>query len=651
MPSTVYSFDVFDTVLTRVYAVPDDVHLHVAEIATARGLTPAPGPVVHARRHAETLAWRRAGHSRAVQIETVYCIVGELLGWPDAQGTQLMQAEIELELSGVRPVPDMAAELRSRRLEGARVCFVSDMHLRGTHVRRMLEACGLMQAHDRLFVSSDHGMSKRSGGRLYRHAARELGVRPWQLRHCGDDWRADVRMARLRLVPAAHRPAARLNRFEQGVLAKLAPDDWRERSAVSASKFVRLEPPAGNESRARWDLLGSTVAPFVTGYALWLIEQARLGGIRALFFMARDMQIVCEVAAALVRAKGLALECVYIHASRAAWQPAAYTGDTDFDLFWLTDQPDSSDPLEALGRLLDEFAIAALQAAGLLRREPAESRRQTVARWLKEPAVAEAVAQEVARRRGLLVGYLGQRGYTPDGRSALVDAGWRGSLQKCLARAYGASGIRPVIPAFYIGLRHRVSLEDGCSMHSYLPDGEVERLGYSLVSLVEGFLTANHGTTLGYHATPEGGLDATLAGSPPAEIACQWAEVRGACVAHAGELAGLPALNADTPQVSRALAEPLLMLCGDPAPQEAAALRSWLFDAGRATPLRKPLVARLSATDFAKLLLARLRRTAEADVYLSGPWLRGSLALASPLARGLAHWLLSAARVKQSGVR
>lgn len=644
MNQRVHSFDVFDTVLTRVYAAPDDVHLHVAEIAVQRGWAAVAAPLVQARRDAETRAWLEAGHATAVRVESIYRIVGERLGWSQAQARLLMDAELELEVAGVRAIPEMAEALYALRERGARICFISDMHLGHDQVSRMLLACGLPQPQDALFVSSKCGVSKRSGGRLFRHAVRALGVRPWQVRHHGDDWRADVGMAWRRGIPARHCPAARLNRLEHAVLAELPVADWRARSAVSASKFARLSAPAGQPNRALHDLLCSSVAPFVTGYALWLIEQARQRGLRALFFMARDMQVVCEVATALVRAKGLDLTCVYIHASRTAWQCAAYRADPVFDLFWLTDQPGSSNPLEALGRVLDAGTIAALQLDGGLRAVPDLCRRNTVAGWLQEPAVAQAVQREVVRRRGLLLSYLRQQGFTPDGRCALVDAGWRGTLQKCLARAYATEGVVARIPAFYIGLRHRVGLEDGCSMHAYLADADVARSGYSLVSLVEGFLTANHGTTLGYRSGPDGRIRPTLAGDPPAVVMRQCAAVRNACLAHAAELTRLPAIDADVGALTRAFAQPLLRLCGNPEAREAALLRRWLYDVGRATPLLKPLVARLSAKDFAKLVVARWRGTDEADVYLSGPWLRGSLAAANRIAGACARWLLGAGR-------
>jgi hypothetical protein len=76
-----------------------------------------------------------------------------------------------------------------------------------------------------------------------------------------------------------------------------------------------------------------------------------------------------------------------------------------------------------------------------------------------------------------------------------------------------------------------------------------------------------------------------------------------------------------------------LLLCAAPARQEAELLHRWLFDTGRSTARLKPLVAPMSLRDLGKLVLATLKRSAESEVYLSGPWLRGTLAGLNPIAR------------------
>jgi hypothetical protein len=250
------------------------------------------------------------------------------------------------------------------------------------------------------------------------------------------------------------------------------------------------------------------------------------------------------------------------------------------------------------------------------------------------------VAESTSKRRILLLTYLAQQGYRPDEHCALVDAGWRGTLQKCLENAYRAHdgeccATNPAaIHAFYIGLRHRVAVEPGSSMTSYLPDAAVTRHGYSLVALIEGFLCADHGSTRSYGADQDGQVLAVLGPRPPADMVGQWQAVRAACLAHTGEYIRLPAFASDARPIAGALLQPLLLLCAEPTPKDASILGRWYIDVGRSTPQLKPLTGKLTLKDGVKLLLAWWRRTPEGDVYLSGPWLRGALAASLPIVAG-----------------
>ena len=352
MTRPTYSFDVFDTLLTRIHATPEDVHLHLAEVLLGRGLLTDTTIFVVARRQAEHRAWRSVGYHRAIAIEDIYLHLANTMAWSEGQAAQAMQHEIAIESAAVRPVASGVGQLRRHRAAGAQICYVSDMHLREHHLCPMLKGASILDDHEKVFVSSEFGATKRGAGRLYEHVLRDLGISRWRLVHSGDDFRADVLMAAARGVRWRHRPQARLNRYESMMLDALPHHDWRARSIVSASKFARLETPTSAIPEPTWQLLCSTIAPFVAGYALWLIGEAQRRGLDTLFFLARDMQIVHEVASELVRALGLPLRCVYLNGSRVSWQKPGFSADLNYDLTWLNDQVKDNDPRAALRRLL-----------------------------------------------------------------------------------------------------------------------------------------------------------------------------------------------------------------------------------------------------------------------------------------------------------
>jgi FMN phosphatase YigB (HAD superfamily) len=632
----IYSFDVFDTLLTRVYATPEDVHLHLGEILVQCGLARDVGEFVRARREAEYLAWKvKGGAARAIDIDSIYQLVADKMGWGLNERHQAMVEEVRLESDGVRPVAETARRLDQARSSGNDICFISDMHLRSADIRTMLARLEVLKDAERIFVSSDLGVTKRHSGKLYLHALRSLNATRWQLRHFGDDRRADLTMARRRLIRSRLLTRAKLNRFELHTLAKLPANDWRARSLATVSKFARLSDSIQECNVQLWELLSSTIAPFVCAYAIWIIEQAQKRGIETLYFLARDMQIVYEVTRFLTQMKALEIRCVYVYASRTSWQGTTFRGD-DFDLFCLSDQLRSDDPLSALQRILDEKSISDLRS----------SRPNLVDRpiheLLADPAVITMLSINAARRRSSLIAYLSSLGYSPTSKCALVDAGWRGTLQKCLARAYLEDGIEPKVNTLYIGIRHAVRKESGCEMISFLPRDTVDRFGYSLVSVAEAFLTANHGTTLTYNASQGGAVEPVLASCPSSDMIMQWQVVRRSCVAYAGELVRSPGWDNNLPNVSHCLAESLLLLCSNPTNEDARALRGWRYDVGREQAQLKQLNSRLSVVDFAKLAQAKVRKTPTGDVYLSSPWLQGSIAASGVVSRRVGAWLADA---------
>ena len=636
------SFDVYDTLLTRVHAIPDDVHLQLAEWLAQCGLVADEPAFVAARREAERRAWGRAGLRRSIRIDDIYTALAGLAGWSPDQAARAMALEVELEADAVRPLPRALQHLRNERRAGARICYVSDMHLREPHLRAMLARAGIHEPGERVFVSSEFAATKRSGGRLFEHVLRELGAGRRCVTHTGDDRRADAWMAALRGLRFRHRPQARLNHHEERVLGALAPTaGWRVRSVVSASRLARSRSVDAPVDEATWELLCSTIAPFVTGYALWVIGQAQARGLKTLHFLARDMQIVGEVARVLAAGAGLDVNCNYLHASRAAWQAPGFAGDPDYDVFWLTDQLAGQAPTAALQRLIAAPTVERLQRDGHLAARAGESPADALRRWLATPDVAAAVEAEVCATRARLMRYLDSHGFAAGADAAIVDAGWRGTLQKCLWRALVAHAPEtpPRLLGLYIGLRHRVTAEQGCEMAPFLPDDVVARSGYALVSLVEGFLSADHGTTLGYEQV-DGACRPVLGPTPDTVLLRQWQAVRASCLAHAHALVELPAFHVEDPALPRALAEPLVALCERPNSADAATLSRWFIDVGRNEPVLKSISRALGWRDIAKLALARWRRTPEGDVYLEGPWTRGSIAVSAAPLRGLAEWLL-----------
>ncbi|NJN20657.1 MAG: hypothetical protein HC812_04995 [Leptolyngbya sp. RL_3_1] len=170
-----------------------------------------------------------------------------------------------------------------------------------------------------------------------------------------------------------------LNRYERQTLQ--SHDDNRlGRSQMAAiSRITRLSlptvpspfpaqspatsPAQSPASPALTELIASVVAPFLTSYVAWVLQDAQARGLKRLYFVARDGQILLKIAETLGQSMATP-ECHYLYGSRQAWFLPSVTAINRQALDWLV-LPGHSQVLRHLLRRvgLDPEAIApALEA-------------------------------------------------------------------------------------------------------------------------------------------------------------------------------------------------------------------------------------------------------------------------------------------------
>ncbi len=632
----VASFDVFDTTVTRACTLPEDVYPLVGQRLSSLGLADDPDSFAKLRSRAEHSAWTKVHFRGAITIDDIYAELSTITGWSSQDSQRALETEIQVELELAEAVGPIRRLIAERRARGDTVCFISDMHLSGEHITDILRARGLWQEGDLIFVSADHGASKFARGTLFRLVLRKAAILPWRMSHLGDHPRSDVWMARLNLIRGHHFPHARPTDRERRLANRLQQFGPNARRIAAVSKFTRLGLLTDDRKSAEPVVaLVDAVAPLVVGFSLWLLREAQRRNIRKLFFLSRDMQVVHAIASRLASFIGSDVECHYLYASRASWQPAAF--DADRDMFWLLDQLDEPTPERALGRLLPPAQIEEMRRDGLLgRANRAGTLKQSVEEILAQPACKARISRAVDLRRRLLLRYMAQSGFSPTADCALVDTGWRGSLQRALWRAYSTVGSAPMVQGFYLGLRHAGEWLPSCAGSAFLDDAVVNQLGYSIVALMEAFFSADHGSVQEFIETAEGEVRAKLGAPPQASLNWQMMEVRVACLHYLDELQRRIEPRELVSIEPQTLATPFLDLCRAPSHRDVRQLRRWRIDVGRDRPRLIRVATAPGVRDIVKLIVARLRGHAAADVYLSGPWVAGSLRLAP----GLLHTML-----------
>lgn len=188
-----YSFDVFDTVITRTVLRPKDVfHLMQRRLDARHAELPRHlrGCFWGARVWSEFMA-RRRSVAEDITLMQIYESMARDFELDNAGSNLILSAELAIESEVLVPI-DGAVELVAAARSSAPVIFISDMYLPSSFIRGILERSGLFLPGDRLYVSGELGQSKGSG-RLFRHVMDDLGIHPDRMVHCGDnpvtDWR------------------------------------------------------------------------------------------------------------------------------------------------------------------------------------------------------------------------------------------------------------------------------------------------------------------------------------------------------------------------------------------------------------------------------------------------------------------------------
>lgn len=420
---TVRTFDVFDTLLTRRVVDPTSVFLLAGRQLATLGietLSPERFARLRARAENDMVKVTERGHP---PLSTIYERVAVQAGLSQHHVERLVALEIELERCLVVPVPAGVERLEAARRAGHVIAFVSDMYLPTEVVRELLAMHGLVRDGEPVFVSVE-GNGSKSRGDLYAHVLDTLGATATDVTHCGDSAHGDVRRARDNGIAADHFTAAHPNRYERILEEHRWETDGLSSLFAGASRLCRLNGSgASNHLRVVRDVTASVVSPLLVGYVLWVLRTAQRRGLSRLYFVARDGEILLDVARRLDASLHTGIDLQYLYGSRQAWFPAGADPDhPEGALDVLAHETDTSlvGLLERCGvNPSDWVPDSAGQLEGVLARAELDRLRA-------DPRFLAAVSDGLRGRHARLESYLRHVGLYDGVPSGVVDLGWRG---------------------------------------------------------------------------------------------------------------------------------------------------------------------------------------------------------------------------------
>lgn len=518
----IYSFDVFDTLLTRWIANPMQIFRIYADRAVQQGLLDMQlSAIYQVRVNADRRARLFSGKVEATFSQIYRELANELDLTTDIIH-KLQQLELDIETEYLVPIPQAYEMLSQARRSHPHLVYISDMYLPSEFIIARLKQHNFWQEGDHLYVSAEVGKSKGQGD-LYTHILEGLQIKPMELIHTGNSLRTDVEQSRLLGIKAVYFNDANPNRYELILQEYYLKTQGISSFWAGISRYVRLNVAAQNtKQEVLRDLAACVAAPILTAYVIWILQQAKVKQLARIYFLARDGEILLQIAKELAPNIYPEVELRYIYVSRQALRMPGLTKISQSFWEWMFDDTDIFTIESLLARMCLDLTDAQIffEPLGYSRDRwqqnlSAKERKELRAKLESHTLLQEKILEVAAQKREVLKAYLFQEKMLDGQAFGLVDVGWRGSLQLSLESAFEIFGSRNPVGFYFAldkpsgGLTHKgEALTFFFNLNN--STGLRNDIDYRYVSAMEVFCAGCEGTTLSYALHPDGSVKPIL---------------------------------------------------------------------------------------------------------------------------------------------
>ena len=492
-----YSFDVYDTLITRKTATPKGIFALMQKCLLELDMYREIPEKLRKNFYCMRLEAERVARSALQGTEnedfTLSCIYKclqdmELL--TDEQTQCLLQLEYQVEKENSIPISENIEKVKKLTEEGKRVVLISDMYLEAEVIRDILSSLDNVFEKLPLYVSGNIGKTK-SRGTLYHYVRQQENVQFTDWNHYGDNPYSDIKIPGQMGISTEQYKSVELFPWEASMLTE-SEQNAELQLLIGISKNARNV----NRDSIAYNTGVSYAAPLLLPYVLWVLEQSKQKGIEKLYFIARDGYIVKKIADILIDAYMYPVSTSYLYGSRKAWRQPSVTKD-NFDLQRLLDYSFGSwmYTYEALAGMLG-LALDDLQEifpfVDMKEKELSPSMWNSVIWILKnrQEQIADKIVNSQKGNRSAAISYLEQEIAGDDKKIAFVDLVGSGYSQKCLAELVSKFYEAPIETFFY---RLDAFISDGRNKnYAFFPNKLM------LGGIIEILCGAPHGQTSGY---------------------------------------------------------------------------------------------------------------------------------------------------------
>lgn len=494
-----YSFDIFDTLVTRTVAKPDGIFVLMQNTINKNpDFADLPSDVkenfYNYRKNAEHYQRRIKISLRDfsdITLDIIYEHIKNTFFLTAEQAERLKQLEIETELNNTIGIQSNIEKLKQLYNSGKRVILISDMYLPKEVVEQILVNIDPVFKDIKLYLSSDIGFMKAQG-EMYKYVKEQENIDYKEWCHTGDNKVIDIKIAKQLGIQTKLYKYVGFKNYEKQLLDKGYFSPYVQ-LAIGTSRNLRLNCFKNNEKA---QLGASLTANILYPYVTWVLNSAANCGIKHLFFIARDGYIPQKIANEIIKIRGFDITTSYLYGSKKSWRNAGLDLNDKFikdayirTLSWNTNKTETI--CELSEKQVKKILPKEYQD---YKKGYAEEKELQFRDYLtKNDELLQAVVDNSSQKRNNAIGYLKQEyEQCKTNKFAFVEFDGSGLTNSCMGNLFKTI-IDKKFDAFYLASTNGAFESNTINFHYF----------YALKKGLQGHVLeiitrAPHGQTLGY---------------------------------------------------------------------------------------------------------------------------------------------------------
>lgn len=436
----VVSFDIFDTLLERNISTPNAIFELMNAKADEICEHKFKGQFAQIRAQIRKTSDRKYFFNEEFLLDKRYESLADQYGLDKSQLQQILNLELEWERKLSIPKKIGMELYQFAKQHKKKVILVSDIYFDAPFVRELLTRAGYKD-WDALYLSSEKGVLKDSG-KLFDIVLQESKIPANSIIHIGDNKHSDITRAKEHgidsfYISAKYR-AFKGTPLQQSILQISDPLSRDIIEGIIGTKYTQsiTENHFSFLQKQPYNFGYNILGLMFFGFAKWILENAKKDGIKKLYFLARDGEIVKKCYDIIAAQIPDSPSSHYIYASRRSIQVANI--HTNEDILRILET--NFTPI-ALGKLLEfRFGIQAQKLDSTVFQKYGFQDENSLADWklnkqniqnfFTDETVSQLIIDNAQQENEALCTYYAEQGLTRGLKDvAFVDIGHLGSLQ------------------------------------------------------------------------------------------------------------------------------------------------------------------------------------------------------------------------------